>query len=49
MYAPVVSRFRTYGVTLPVPVQAYADQMWALPAMQSWLEGARQEVKDGIV
>ena len=49
MYAPVVSRFRTYGVALPALVQAYADRMWALPAMQSWLEGAQQEVADGIV
>jgi glutathione S-transferase len=46
MYAPVVSRFRTYGVALPAPVQAYTDRMWALPAMQTWLKGARQETAD---
>lgn len=49
MYAPVISRFRTYGVPLPAAVQAYADRVWALPAMQSWLEGARQEIEEGIV
>jgi glutathione S-transferase len=36
MYAPVVSRFRTYGVPLGEGAQAYADAVWALPAMQEW-------------
>ena len=47
MYAPVVSRFRTYGVKLPTASSAYAKRMWALPAMQDWLKGAEQEVADG--
>jgi glutathione S-transferase len=48
MYAPVVSRFRTYGVDLPPIVQAYAGRVWALPAMQTWLKASEQEIADGI-
>ena len=43
MYAPVVSRFRTYGVKLDGALEAYADRIWDLPAMQQWCEGARAE------
>ncbi len=43
MYAPVVGRFRTYGVELPAPVQAYSDAVWAQPDMAAWLAGARAE------
>jgi glutathione S-transferase len=43
MYAPVVSRFRTYGVALPAAAQVYADAVWALPEMAAWLEAARAE------
>ena len=49
MYAPVVSRFRTYGVSLPTASSAYAKRIWALPAMQDWFKGAEQEVADGLV
>ena len=48
MYAPVVSRFRTYGVVLPADVQAYADRVWALPAMQNWLKGSEAEIAEGL-
>jgi len=48
MYAPVVSRFRTYAVPLPPLVQTYADRIWALPAMQDWLKASEQEVADGL-
>lgn len=41
MYAPVVLRFRTYGVT--VANQAYYDAMLGLPAMQAWIEAAERE------
>lgn len=44
MYAPVVTRFRTYGVPLAPDLQAYADAVWALPAMVEWVAGARAEV-----
>jgi glutathione S-transferase len=37
MYAPVVSRFRTYGVSLGPEEQRYAETVWTLPAMTRWL------------
>jgi glutathione S-transferase len=40
MYAPVVSRFKTYGVNLGPVQQSYADSIWALPAMQEWVASA---------
>lgn len=43
MYAPVVSRFVTYGVKLDAAAQAYADAIWALPAMHEWLTAASAE------
>jgi glutathione S-transferase len=46
MYAPVVSRFRTYDVTLDEACQAYADRVWALPAMQEWVATAKGEVEE---
>ncbi|KFX28951.1 glutathione S-transferase family protein [Ralstonia solanacearum] len=42
-YAPVVSRFATYGVRLPESAKTYADHILNLPAMQEWIEGARGE------
>ncbi len=48
MYAPVVSRFTTYGVRLPPASQKYADRIWALPAMQDWLKASQKEVDAGI-
>lgn len=47
-YAPVVSRFATYGVHLPEAAKAYADFMLALPAMQEWVAGAHEE-RDFVV
>jgi glutathione S-transferase len=43
MYAPVVTRFKTYGVELTPQNQAYADVMLALPAMKSWYADAARE------
>ncbi len=43
MYAPVVSRFRTYGVMCDAVCHAYMEAVWNLPAMQQWIEGARQQ------
>lgn len=48
MYAPVVSRFRTYGVELPQAVQRYCDRMWELPAMRDWEKAAQSEVDSGL-
>jgi glutathione S-transferase len=45
MFAPVVLRFRTYGVTLDAVCQAYADAVVALSAMQEWLEEAHTEAE----
>jgi glutathione S-transferase len=48
MYAPVVSRFMTYGpVDLPEQAAAYRDMMFALPAMREWGEGAAKETHAG--
>ena len=46
MYAPVVSRFRTYDVKLDAACQTYADRIWALPAMQEWIEAAKGEAEE---
>ena len=43
MYAPVVSRFETYGVAVPPAVRAYMDRILALPAMQAWKRTALAE------
>ena len=48
MYAPVVSRFVTYGVDLPPASAAYRDRMMALPAMQDWMTESRKEVEAGL-
>lgn len=42
-YAPVVSRFATYGIHLPEAAKQYADFILALPAMQEWIAAAREE------
>jgi glutathione S-transferase len=46
MYAPVVSRFRTYDVALDARTQAYADRIWSLPAMVEWREAAMVEAEE---
>jgi len=43
MYAPVVSRFRTYGVACDSVCRAYMEAIWSLTAMQSWIAAARQQ------
>ena len=42
-YAPVASRFVTYGVDLPEPARAYVDAIMATPAMRAWAEAAAAE------
>jgi len=42
-YAPIVSRFLTYGVSPGGVAGEYMDAVWALPAMQDWAEKARAE------
>ncbi len=48
MYAPVVSRFQTYGVKVSKPVRAYMDRVLGLPGMQAWGKIAQAEVASGI-
>jgi glutathione S-transferase len=48
LYAPVASRFVTYGIALPKTVQAYVDRLMALPAMRDWSIAARKEVEAGL-
>lgn len=48
MFAPVVSRFLTYGIEMSDVAKAYADRVMALPAMQEWGAAAQQEVADGL-
>lgn len=43
MLAPVVTRFVTYGFTLPGFAQSYVDTMMAHPWMEEWYAGAAQE------
>ncbi len=43
MYAPVVSRFRTYGVKPGGEAGTWMDAVWALPEVQRWGEAARAE------
>lgn len=43
MFAPVVGRFRTYGVALGGPEADYAEAVWRHPAVVKWVEAARRE------
>jgi glutathione S-transferase len=43
MYAPVVTRFKTYGVPLDAVSQAYADAILNHPAMREWYISAAGE------
>ena len=45
MYAPVASRFRTYGVALASAGAQYAAAIHALPAMREWIAGAHAETE----
>jgi glutathione S-transferase len=42
-YAPVVTRFRTYGVTLPPEAEAYARAVESLRAVREWCDAGRRE------
>ena len=43
MYAPVVMRFRTYGVGLGPEAVRYCDSMLCAPGMRAWIEESLQE------
>jgi glutathione S-transferase len=46
MYAPVVTRFQTYDVTLDPVSAGYAKRIMALPEMQEWIDAAKGEPDD---
>jgi glutathione S-transferase len=48
MYAPVVSRFRSYGIVLPKPLESYGERVFQLPAMQEWLAASQAEIAQGL-
>jgi glutathione S-transferase len=43
MFAPVTSRFTTYGVELDATCRAYVEAIAALPALQGWRRDAATE------
>src|SRR5207344_1934184 len=43
MFAPVTTRFITYGVPLDSVCASYVEAVTALPAMQSWIAAAKAE------
>jgi len=43
MFAPLVSRFRTYGIELTDSLQAYADAVWTTEGMIWWRDASDQE------
>lgn len=45
MYAPVASRFHTYGVDLAQAPREYARTLLGLPAFQAWVAGANAEAE----
>jgi len=46
MYAPVCTRFATYGVALDPASAAYCARILSWPAMQEWITAAKQEPDD---
>lgn len=46
MFAPVVTRFITYGVEIDEVCVAYCDTIMALPAMKEWVAAAEAEPDD---
>ena len=45
MYAPVVLRFRTYGINLPESARHYANRVLQSEAMQEWLLACETEIE----
>ena len=46
MYAPVVTRFRTYHVKLDRPAILYCQQIMQMPEMKEWFAAALKEPED---
>ena len=45
MFAPVVMRFRTYGMNLPESASVYPQRLLNSESMQNWLAAAESEVE----
>ncbi|RIL07668.1 MAG: glutathione S-transferase [Proteobacteria bacterium] len=45
MFAPVLTRLRSYSVALPPRSQAYSDAVFALAPMEAWIRDARAETE----
>ena len=45
MYAPIVLRFRTYGINLPQSASRYPERLLQSEAMQTWLLAAESETE----
>jgi glutathione S-transferase len=45
MYAPVVTRFQTYGVPLEGPVREYSQAMMAAKGISDWIADAKSETE----
>lgn len=45
MYAPVVLRFRTYGINLPESASSYPRRLLESQSIQDWLAAAESEVE----
>ncbi len=43
IYAPVVSRFLTYGIGVPGFAVAYMEAIWTHEWMQAWIDAAEDE------
>lgn len=43
MYAPVATRFLTYGVPMDKPCKAYCDTVMSMPEMREWIAAAQAE------
>jgi glutathione S-transferase len=44
MYAPVVSRFRTYGIPLTGVVGKWAEALWSHPSVLKWIKLAEESI-----
>ena len=45
MFAPVVLRFRTYGINIPQSASAYPERLLQSDALQDWLAAAESETE----
>jgi len=43
MYAPVATRFRTYGVQVSPETQRYCDALLSAPGVRAWIDDAMKE------